>query len=323
VGGVVAEVNRTPIYAEKVVNELVHALAAQAKRLDERSFREAALKLLRDQREVMIREELQFAAAEQMLGSEDKNLAKLVTENWRQRKITEAGGSVELARQKAASEGRDFEQMVQDEHRHCMIDIYQQKKVWPRVQVTIEDMRRHYDHNIADFTKKSRAQFRLIKIDPKQAGSREEALRKIKLLYERAAGGWDFAKLAGETNDDPELKRKGGDVGLIQEGAYKLDQIAQAIWKLRIGEITDIIDTGDAFWIAKLESFEAGEIHPFEEEDVQVEIRRRLTAQQFAALREQVVKDLKAAASVREDEELLNAPLEMIMQNYPRWAVQK
>jgi parvulin-like peptidyl-prolyl isomerase len=320
VGGVVAEVNGQPIYANKVLKSLEPALAARAQELDEAQFRKAASELIARQIHEFIRAELEYAAADHNLSADEKRIADYMTQQWRERQIAEAGGSLELAKKKAAAEGYNFDELVQDQYRLHLTQVYYQKKVIPKIQVTAADIRAAYEKNKAtQFSEKDAARFRLIKVDVQKSGGREKALEKAKDLLEKARAGQDFSELA-KTNDDANLMRNGGDVGWIEKGAWANEQVAEAVWATEKGKVTDIIDSGNAFWIAYVEDRRLGKVQPFEDPVVQERIRDALRAEQFRILREQEQKKLEEAAFIRMDEKMITTAIEMAMQRYREWA---
>ncbi len=335
IGGVVAEVNGTPIYANRVLSTLEPVLAARAQQLDERQFKVFAKDELGRQIMEFCYAEREVAAAQRFLDEKDKQLADALTAQWRTRQITESGGSLELARKNAPDIARlnhlpedlSFDDMVTYRHRLYLTQLYYERKVMPRIAPSAAEMRAYYDHNAAKlFTEHEAAQFRIIKIDPKDMGGKEQALAKITDLRNRAVSGEDFAEMAGSINHDPRLLKAKGDItgGLAQRGlSAPLDKVEDAVWQLQPGQITEIIESGGAFYIAKLEQRKPGRVAPFEEEATQDKIRADLRSEQFRALREQVQKKLLEDAVVRSTEEMRAIALEMAMERYPRWAAAK
>jgi parvulin-like peptidyl-prolyl isomerase len=320
VGGVVAEVNSVPIYADKVLSTLQPVLAAKAREANEKQFRQIALSEIRDQIRAMVNLELEYAAAARNLDTKDKELANNLTADWRRRQIAEAEGSLELARKRVSERGQSFDDLVNDKYREFMSRIYYEKKVIPRIQVTAQDMRQYYDRNLdAQFTEHAKARFRLIKISVKQVGDRDLALKKIQDIRERIVAGQDIAAIAGTTNHDPALLKSAGEFQ-AEKGAFAVQKVEDAIWATPPGELTGIIDAGDAFYLAKVEEKTKGRVVPFDEEGVQARIREKLRSEQFRALRDQVQQTLLKDAIVRSDADMAQVALEMAMQNYPRWA---
>jgi parvulin-like peptidyl-prolyl isomerase len=327
-GAVVAEVNGTPIYVNKVLSVLVVPLRANAREMEEPQFKIAATNLIRRRIQELIRDELQFAAAVRALDSDDKDLVNRLTVQYRQQLLTDAGGSVELARRKAEADGTTLEDKVQDEYRRLMTQVFFQKRLWPRVQVSAEDMRRYYDRNLSEkYTEHDQAHFLLIKIDPAKMGGVEEARTKAQELHDRAARGEDFASLAGSVNHDARLMKEHGDVGWVQRGAYRLEKVEQAVWSIEPGAITPVIDDGGAFYLARLEQRKKGRVMPFDEEAVQNNIRDTLRMGQFRAMREQVLQGLMEKAIVRGDPDrqpdMMAPAIEIALQEYPRWSRSK
>jgi parvulin-like peptidyl-prolyl isomerase len=201
-----------------------------------------------------------------------------------------------------------------------MTQIYYQKKVIPRIVVTPTMMREYYDNHVeTDFTQHDHVVFRLIKIDPDASGGKDAALEKIKAIRERALAGEDFAMLASKDNDDEGLRSVLGEIS-VDKGAFILDDVEDAAFAAKPGDVTDIIYTHGAYYLAKVESKSEGKITPFTDPQLQDEIRNRLRAEQFRALREQEQEKLESEAIVRIDKDMIDATVEMAMQNYPVWS---
>ena len=87
-----------------------------------------------------------------------------------------------------------------------------------------------------------------------------------------------------------------------------------------MGEVTPVIDTNDAFYIALVESKTTGTIIDFEDDAVQQKISDILRAEQFNKLRREQLSKLVQNSVIRTDEEMKNTAIEMAMESYPRWA---
>lgn len=322
VGAVIAEVNGKPIYADRILKELEPELASKAAALTPDQFRELAAREIDQQVQEAISDELVFAAAQRKLDMRERSLADSFTEKWRNDQIIEAGGSLELARTRALEQGQTFEQLVDEQYRMNMRDIYRQRKVYPRIQVTPDDIRRYYDRNVdKEFTERSKIQFRLIKIEVKKIGpNREDSITRITEIREKAIAG-DFAEVASAENHDEKLKKDGGNVGFIERGSFRIEEVEERVWDTPEGEVTDIIETQDAFYIAKVEQKENGRVRAFEEPIVQAAIANRLRSEQFEVLLAAERATLRDQAVVNYDPKTMLQPaIEMAMQNYPRWA---
>lgn len=361
VGTVLAEVNGQPVYADKVLARLDADLRAQARRLGEREFRNHAANVIRRQVEELIRDELEFAAAQRSNSDEERDMAAHLTSMWRQREITRAGGSLAVARQRwlepaDGSQGIDFDEKVMEQYRLYMVLIHYQRHVWPRVQVSADDMRRFYDRYRDElFSEKPAIRFRRIRIEAR--GDRDKALARAKEVHEKALRGEDFGELASAYNDNRAWAKNRGYMELVDEkapepesapeaadpesllspqqappttmpatvrkapawylkGSLRAERLEKALFELEPGGITGIIEDGNAFDIGKLEEKRPGRTREFDEPEVQQMIRRRLETEQRQQLRQKEQRKLMELGIWRIDEKNIQTAVEMAMQKY-------
>lgn len=323
IGTVVAEVNGTPIFANKVLMMINKPLMAKARELDEAKFKQFAAGLIQNQIGELVNDEVLFAAAQRALSEEDQKIVDSMTQQWRGQQITLAGGSVQLAKSKAVADGDDFDEVVRQQFRRNMIEMYRYRKLTPRIQVTIDDLRRYYDrHKEDEFTEHEAARFRLLEVEVTKTGSREQALEKIRQKYDRARSGEDFAVMCAKENDNPAYAKASGDMGWLNRGSFAKEKVEAEVWKLQPGQITDIIDGGGSFYIAKLEEVRHGRVRSFneqpngKEQSVQEVIRNKLQRDQFRELTIEIDQRLRRDAIVRSDEKMISLCVDMAMQRY-------
>ncbi|MBI2339445.1 MAG: peptidylprolyl isomerase [Deltaproteobacteria bacterium] len=167
--------------------------------------------------------------------------------------------------------------------------------------------REYYEkHKDTDFTKVSVSQIQIDFKKPeaektppadkdkkgknKEATAEEKraALEKAKAVKARLISGEDFGKVAEEASDDKSSSKKGGDLGPISRDDKRLarrgmDKVVEAAFKLKNGEVSDIIETARAWHIVKVTS--EPEATPFEEAKKTIEFQ----------LQKQVKDDLLAS----------------------------
>lgn len=322
VGTVIANVNGTPIFADKVLASIESELNADARKFAPEQFRMAARNAIALKVDELRGHLLEIAAANKFVAAEDKTQAEMMAQMYRRQLITEAGGSLEMAQQRARENGNTFDQLIQDRYDLELVRIYYQKRIVPKIQITADDMRRYYRQHVNDpeFTQHAQAHFRLIKIDVEKSGGIQPAVEKANHVLRELKGGASFEELARRVNDDPVLMKNGGDEGWVNKGDFAREKVEQAVWSLQPGEYTDHpIDEGTALYIAMLEARKPGLVKPFDTEEVQRRIHEALFSQQFSGLREQVLEELKRNAVYFENKDSLDTAVEMAMQRYALW----
>jgi len=346
-GGIVAVINGKPIYAGRVLTEVRSALKANAAEMDREEYEKTAKAIIDNQIRSDVKSELLIVLAQRKLDDKDRKLADQLTERWRQDQITQAGGSVEMARRATVDiaqrynreignplipplqEDFDFEQMVQEVHWRYIVEIYTYRRVSSRVDPTAAEMRDYYARNLdRQFTDHARARFRVIQIDPEKAGGRDAAITKVGNLLRRALAGEDFARLARENCSDVGLANKAGDMGWIDRGSLRYEKVEKAVWDTPVGEIVkEPVEDQGTFYLIKVEAKASGGVKPFEEARTQEVIRSMLSRSQSGALfqslldelAEDSVKTIVEQNGLTASDKTLNTAVEIAMQLYAAW----
>lgn len=81
--------------------------------------------------------------------------------------------------------------------------------------------------------------------------SKNEALKKIKDIKKMLDEGQDFYELAEKYSDDKETARRGGDIGYVIRGMLP-ESIEKVAFKLRVGEMSDVIESDMGYHIIQL-----------------------------------------------------------------------
>jgi parvulin-like peptidyl-prolyl isomerase len=330
VGTVVATVNGTPIFADKVLSSLDRELAAEAHKYGPLQFRGVAAHDIDDEIQKRIDGQLEIEQATVSLPQDAKTEAQLIAQLWRRQQIAAAGGSEAVARQRAVEAGESLDDLIQDRYNTALVQLYYQQHISPRIQVTVADEKRYYDqHRESDYSKHAEARFRLIRIDFANNGGPEQAAAKANRIIDDLKAGANFEDEAKKFNDDDSLKQSGGEVGWMQKGGFKYDNVEQAIWALRPNQFTDrpieVSDpvSGNAFYIAQLEERRGGNTRPFDDPEVQRGIYSELSSQQFRELRMKDLRERLSRNAVVREPRGLDTAVDMAMQRYPVWASAK
>jgi parvulin-like peptidyl-prolyl isomerase len=322
-GGVVAKVSDTPIYASQILSVLDKEFTARSRDMSADEFKHfARIEILKQLKE-LIEDEKDFQMAYRGLSPDDRKLARAESEEMRHERLRDAAGVEQLARRKAADDGAEFDDQCNQTYRMIVNDLFRKRQIEPMIQVTADDMREFYRQNLTKlYTQKEQIQFRVIEISPDVIGGDQPdryALDKVTALRAKAARGDDFASLASSENDDPYLRSTGGDVGGWKDrNAFREQAVDEAVWKLDAGQVTDVIKSDGNYYIACVEQKKTGHVRPFEDEAVQDEIYARLYRQQGLAQMMRLQNEADDDAIVKLTQSSLDTAVDMAMQKYAR-----
>jgi parvulin-like peptidyl-prolyl isomerase len=297
--------------------------------MSEPDFENSARQKIEEQISVLRNDELEVAAAEHSLDPKQIAIAKELVRRWREMQVAEAGGSEQVARARAeqASPGEDFQDLEDEQYRSYLWEVYKAYKIDPDIQFTAEDERQYYNQHIAEFTTPTKATIILIECDPQRIGSEAKAKARLQDIRKRAMNGEDFAAYAHEENDLPGAAGPQGTGGLltdIKPNTLVFTKVDHQIWKVPIGQISDVIADSGAFYMFKLLSRDIGSTRAFADAAVQEYIKRRLSALALNQQREAEIEKLNEEGIADPlDPKMIDVAVEMALQNYPIWSKQK
>lgn len=156
--------------------------------------------------------------------------------------------------------------------------IFDPKDYLKKVQVTPQEVENYYQNNQEKFTQPRRLKVRhiLIKTDFKDPQVAAKDRQKAETVREEAQKGKDFAELAKKYSDDPGTKDRGGDLGYISRGQV-IPEFEAAIFSLKAGEISHVIQTPYGYHIAKVEEIQEQKLEPLDKvrEKIQTALKER------------------------------------------------
>lgn len=178
-----------------------------------------------------------------------------------------------------------------------------------------EAVRAYYEANIEAFTRPTRRQVAMIRVDaPPSLDAEARAERRSRIETARSATEAlpddvkHFGAVAVEFSDDRSSRYQGGVVGwLIDEAARRYqwpEAVLEAAFALeQPGTLTPVIDAGDAFYLVRLADYQAGRAQPLEQ--VADGIRHRLTRERARTLEGELFADIEQRRESSIDEDAL------------------
>ena len=177
-----------------------------------------------------------------------------------------------------------------DMRNNTLFQEWYTRNVINKVKVSQSEKKSYYQKNKdARFTTPERVRAREILVKTKVEA---EALRS-KILTESLP----FDTVAKETSLAPN-KKAGGDMGYFKQGTQP-KEIETVAFKLKVGEISDPIETKDGFVILKIEDKKPTEVRTYDK--VTSEIENAIKQQKTEALFNKVSADLKKKYHATED----------------------
>ena len=141
------------------------------------------------------------------------------------------------------------------------------RQVRRKVNISDEDVERYYKLNAKNFRSQERARIRHILLPLAESAPPaqvERVMAQGKELYQRIAGGEDFAALARQYSEGAG-RNDGGDIGWVNRGTLISGLEEVAFQKLKVGQVSAPFRTTMGVHIVKLEGREYGAILPLRE----------------------------------------------------------
>jgi parvulin-like peptidyl-prolyl isomerase len=202
---------------------------------DQRQRQRQWQSIMRGALDEMVNEELILQAAEEAkLEVTDDEVDKAMNEVKRTNKLTD-----KQLEQALAAQGYTVAEYRKDVRKQILRLRAQNVLVRPRVAVTDDEVRSHYDKLSGESAAVVEIRLRHVLIDLEEDAPdevRKEARRKAGDIVARARGGEDFARLAAAYSTDLETKDKAGDMGWFKRGELP-DEWEEVLFRMQAGEI--------------------------------------------------------------------------------------
>lgn len=167
---------------------------------------------------------------------------------------------------------------------YLVLDMDAAKK---NISVSDADLKSYYEQNSARFgtPEERRASHILITAPPSAPKAERDAARAKaeQLLAEVKKAPATFGAVARKNSQDPGSAEKGGDLDFVSRGAM-VKPFEDALFALKKGEISSIVETEFGYHIIKLDDIKPGVVQPFEQARAAIEneVRGQQATQEFA-----------------------------------------
>lgn len=132
--------------------------------------------------------------------------------------------------------------------------------------VTDQEVRDYYDKNRDSLRQPEQVRIShiLIKTDPQwDTSKKDEARKKLAAIRTKIQKGQSFETIAKDSSEDKTSASRGGDIGYISKGQI-LKPLEDAVSSLKVGEISDVVETSLGYHLIKATDRKPETVLPFE-----------------------------------------------------------
>lgn len=155
------------------------------------------------------------------------------------------------------------------------------------------ELRKFYEENVSRYTTaEERRASHILVAAPKDAPADQRAKAKAKaeqLLEQARKNPAGFSELAKKNSDDTLSAPQGGDLDFNGRGAFAAKAQEDAIFAMKVGEISNLVESEFGWHIIKLDAVRGGQKKPFEavRAEIEAELKKQLAAKEFATAADQ------------------------------------
>lgn len=258
---ILAKINDTVIKRSEVDREMDNLFQQFQNMAFPEKTNEFNSKLWRQALETVINRKLLFQQAEREKICPEKEVIDM-----RIAGIKRHFPSLKRFRQQLAQLGISEEKLRQEIEYDLKIKMLLDLHIPPVQEVSKEEVEEFYHTNSENFhiPERIRASHILIAISSEDnIEKREKKLRKISQIKKELQNGADFSELALK-HSDCKSKSKGGDLGFFKKGKM-VKPFEDAAFKLKVCEISEIVETIYGYHLIKLTDHQPAQIIPFEQ----------------------------------------------------------
>lgn len=180
-----------------------------------------------------------------------------------------------IAEEKGFTKRDDIKEQIKLITEHFITSLYLKEEVLFKVSPpTEEDIKNYYNLHLNEFIEtpeQVRARHILLRIPPNTKDEEKKAvIQRAEKIIKQIKEGADFGEMAKLHSDDPGSKNKGGDLGFFTRGRM-VKPFEDAVFSLKIGEISSPIITNFGVHIIKVEDRKEATYKPFEKVKKEVE----------------------------------------------------
>lgn len=180
-----------------------------------------------------------------------------------------------------------------------IVQAMRQRAVRSDFVISPDKIEEYYRKNVAEYSTPEEIRLSMIVLRPDETGAAENAVEAKRVMAQEIRGkladGADFAGMAQMYSDDSTAEF-GGDWGWIDRKTLTAD-LNKVAFSLSPGQLSDVVQVGDTFYILRVEARKAATTKPLAE--LREEIGKKLFEEERIRLQEQWLETLRKKAYVK------------------------
>jgi peptidyl-prolyl cis-trans isomerase SurA len=195
------------------------------------------------------------------------------------------------------SEGRSMESYKNHIRDQILVSKVVRFELGSRVNISESKITKYYHNNQKDFWESGKARVRHILVLTEKGLSADKKKDKyllVKSILREVKDGRDFSDAAKEYSEDISAS-EGGDVGFVEKGKM-VPEFENAVYRMKEGEISDIVETEYGYHIIKVDKILAGRTLPLK--DVKNKIQFILSSKKRKSAYEEWMHELRKSAFI-------------------------
>jgi parvulin-like peptidyl-prolyl isomerase len=196
------------------------------------------------------------------------------------------------------NQGMTLKEFRELQRERIVVAAMRQRNVGQSVIISPKRVQTYYDENRDEFSTPTELRLRMIKIN-KTTGEPGSTPESQKLVAEEILGkirtGADFGRMARMYSNDS-MSEFDGDYGWIDRDTLN-DTLAEIAFNLDEGEVSDVIDFGESYYILFAEEKKPARVKPLSE--VREEVRRKLEEAERKKMEDRWIAGLRKKAHIQ------------------------
>jgi hypothetical protein len=327
IAGMTLQINDQNVTVDEILAALHKDLANIPKHVSRDKFRKMAAEIITREMWFEARSILMYAEAKRRLQDNVKEVIQHDMADIKREMIAEAGGSVEMLKEKCRREGTTLDDVLKGHERELTSRYYMRVKFGPAIIVNRRMLNNYYKKHQSDFVVDREVQMQIIAapfrrfLDGETRNPTDEELAVAKTKARQAIDdaaaalkdGKDFGETA-KTYSRGLRAKQGGVWEMMAAGNFRNTRVEKEAFTLPEGKCSGIIEGKDGYYIVKALKVKPGKITDFL--DAQDMIETILRNEQYDKLSREYMNKLYENAVINSPPDFIPTAVQRALERY-------